>query len=162
MGSCTQRNLAPQAVRTAAAVMLLSGLAATGCGHRNIGSGAPDDLVDNSWVTAAESCWPDLIRDGYHAQKIERNLSVPDNFRSTFPSYAAQSNQQIGALLTRTIGSAPPPDISKLTHSQTPVLTRGQAAAGTSPQAAVAANTQGIAPPDALCAIQTGTPVGFR
>jgi hypothetical protein len=146
----------------AAAVMLLSGIAVSGCGKRPTGSGAPGDLVDSSWVTAAESCWPDLIRDGYHARKIEKNLAVPPRFRSTFPSYSAQSDQQIRALLTRSLGSAPVPDISRLTHSQTPVLTRRQAAAGTSPQAAVAANTQAIAPPDALCAIQTGTPAGFR
>ena len=142
--------------------LLLGSLAATGCRPHHTGADPQAGLVDESWITSAQSCWPDLTHNGYSTKRLQHDLAVPANFRATFPTYAAQSNVQIRALLSKTIGAAPSPDSSTLAHSQMPVLTRGQAAAGTSPQAAVAANTNGTAPPDALCAIQTGTPAGFR
>ena len=117
--------------------------------------------VDASWVTAAESCWPAIRQSGRSLKNIREYLLAPDHLRSTFPSYAGLSNDQIAGNLTLPIASILPPDTSRLAHSQTPVLTRGQAAAGTGPDRAVVSATNGIAPPDSLCSIQSGTPDGF-
>lgn len=110
---------------------------------------------------AAKSCWPDLAGNGYGADDITRNLASPTHFRNAFPVYSAQTDDALNFLLAKPLQTAPPPDTSKLTHSQTPVLSRGQAAVGTGFKDAVVQSTNGNAPPDALCSIQPGTPQGF-
>ena len=142
-------------------LLLLAAFALTGCHSPKPAPFGPDQ-IDNSWIIATESCWPSLARNGYNVDKIRQNLADPANFRSTFPTYSAQTNSGIQPLLTRSVGAAPAPDISKLAHSSTPILNRGQAAEGTSAQNAAVSSTNGIAPPDALCAVQPGTPAGFR
>ncbi len=135
------------------------------CSSKHTGAGTvtrSGRLVDPSWVTATQACWPDLTKNGYTADDLKRNLADSGSFHNAFPVYTAQSRADIDALLAKPLGIAPGPDISKLTHAQTPVLTRGQAALGTGPQAAVVQSTNGIAPPDALCSIQPGVPQGFR
>lgn len=136
-----------------------------GCKPRDMGVPAADqtaESVDNSWVTATRSCWPELEHNGFSLPSIKHNLADPLRFRSTFPAYAAQNEASLRTLVTKPLMTAPPPDITVLQNSRTPVLTRGQAAQGTDPHVAVVQSTSGIAPPDALCAIHAGTPVGFK
>ena len=149
-------------------VSALSGLclsiAVAGCRakHEGIGTiGSNGRGVDPSWTTAVRSCWPDLGRNGYGTDDIARNLASPTHFRNAFPVYSAQTDDALNVLLAKPLQTAPPPDISRLTHSQTPVLSRGQAANGTGPKDAVVQSTNGNAPPDAFCSIQPGTPQGF-
>ncbi len=142
----------------------LAGLLTLGCSSKHKGEGTVGSNgrgVDPSWSTALGSCWPELGKDGFNTDDLKRNLSFPTRFRNAFPVYAAQTDDDASALLAKPVQDAPPPDTSKLTHSQSPVLSRGQAAQGTSPQGAVVQSTNGSAPPDGLCSIQTGIPQGF-
>lgn len=135
-----------------------------GCSHKHTGApvvSSSGRLIDQSWITATQSCWPDLAKQGYTAQDIRRNLANLDDFHNAYPVYAAQNHRDLDDILGKPLQTGPDPDISKLAHSQYPVLTRGQAAAGTVPQMAVVQSTNGIAPPDAFCAIQPGVPQGF-
>ena len=146
------------------AVLSLALAALAGCSHKHTGAGgvtADGRLVDPSWVTATESCWPDLIRQGFTAASIQRDLADTTELHNAFPVYAAQTQKDLADILAKPLQTGPDPDISRLTHSHTPVLTRGQAAAGTVPQMAVVQNTNGLAPPDAFCSIQPGIPQGF-
>ena len=139
-------------------------LATSGCSskHQGIGTVGSDGRgVDPSWTTAAKSCWPELGKDGYGSKDVARNLASPTHFRNAFPVYGAQNDDALNLLLAQPLQTAPPPDVSQLTHSQTPVLSRGQAANGTGPKDAVVQSTNGNAPPDAFCSIQPGTPQGF-
>lgn len=115
--------------------------------------------VDNSWINAARSCWPDLARNGYTNDDLARNLI--HHLGDAFPAYSALSRNGADADLSMPITSILPPDGTRLENSSTPVLTRGQAVAGTLPQNAVVQSTNGDAPPDALCSIQAGIPQNF-
>ena len=115
--------------------------------------------VDNSWVEAARSCWPDLARNGYSQESVGAGLL--HHLDSAFPAYSALSRKGGDAELSMPITTVLPPDAGQLEHSQTPVLTRGQAVAGTPPQGAIVQSTDGSVPPDALCSIQSGIPQGF-
>ena len=115
--------------------------------------------VDNSWINAAKSCWPQLAQNGYTNEDIGRNLI--HHLSAAFPTYAALSRHGADADLSMPIATVLPPDVTKLENSSTPVLTRGQAVAGTPPQGAIVQSTNGNAPPDALCSIQQGIPDGF-
>ncbi len=136
-----------------------------GCHHQKqtaAGSMASPDKpgsVDNTWINAAKSCWPQLATNGYTNQDIASNLL--HHLGAAFPTYSALSGNHGDADLSVPLTTVLPPDASKLDHSQNPVLNRGQAVAGTPPQRAAAANTDGSAPPDALCAVQNGIPQGF-
>ncbi len=153
--------------RNAAALAFLIALslcASSGCSHKHTGAPVVSSngrLVDPSWITATQSCYPDLAKQGYTADDIRRNLANLDDFHHAFPVYAAQNHKDLDDLLGKPLQTGPDPDVSQLAHSQYPVLTRGQAAAGTVPQMAVVQSTNGIAPPDAFCAIQPGIPQGF-
>ena len=154
------RSRAP--VKALLSAFVLTALAGCSSKHTGVGAvGTDGKNVDPSWITATESCWPDLAKQGYHRDDTARALATAIHFRNAFPVYAAQNDSAIDLLLAKPVQTAPPPDVSKLTHSQTPVLSRGQAANGTGPQGAGVQSTNGIAPPDALCAIQPGTPSGF-
>ncbi len=152
-------------VRTILATLSLTSLLVTGC-HRQkqtatgslAGPGKPAS-VDNSWINAARSCWPQLAQNGYGNDDIARNLI--HHLGAALPTYAALSRNGGDADLSMPIDSVLPPDVTKLDHSRTPVLTRGQAVAGTPPGSAAVAHTDGSAPPDALCSIQPGIPQGF-
>ena len=135
-----------------------------GCHAKQTAAGSmasPDQAasVDNSWINAARSCWPDLTKNGYSSQDIGANLM--HHLGVAFPSYHALNGAGGDADLSMPITTVLPPDGSQLEHSPTPVLTRGQAVAGTSPQGAVVQSTNGNAPPDALCSIRSGLPQGF-
>ncbi len=135
-----------------------------GCSHKHVGAPVVTSsgrLVDQSWITATQSCWPDLAKQGYSADDVRRNLANLDDFRNAYPVYAAQTHRDLDDILGKPLQTGPDPDTSKLAHSQYPVLTRGQAAAGTASQMAVVQSTNGIAPPDSFCAIQPGIPQGF-
>ena len=138
-----------------------------GCKHHNSSPGSLSAAgqpasIDGSWVTAARSCWPAMQPAEQGGADLRQYLNNAAHVRSTFPSYAALSDAQNMATLTQPLAAIQPPDTSKLAHSETPVLTRGQAAAGTGRQDAVVAATTGLAPPDSLCSIQSGTPEGFN
>ena len=142
-------------------------LGLTGCRNKQgeHGSMAPAGnpaSVDNSWVNAAKSCWPDLAKNNYSQQQIGGYLTSPANVRSTFPSYTGLSDATIKADITVPLATILPPDTTKLVNSSSPVLTTGQAVAGTPPGGAIVQSTQGSAPPDALCAVQSGLPQGFN
>ncbi len=137
---------------------------ASGCSSKHTGAPVVTSsgrLLDQSWLTATQSCWPELAKEGYTADDLRHNLAILDRFRIAFPVYAAQTQADLDDLLGKPLQTGPDPDITKLAHSQSPVLTRGQAAAGTVPQMAVVQSTNGIAPPDAFCSIQPGVPQGF-
>ena len=82
--------------------------------------------------------------------------------RSKFPSYTGLSDETIKSDITVPLATILPPDTTKLTNSSQPVLTTGQAVAGTPAQSAAAQSTHGSAPPDVLCAVQSGLPEGFN
>ncbi|MGI4831729.1 MAG: hypothetical protein ACRYFU_26635 [Janthinobacterium lividum] len=115
--------------------------------------------VDNSWINAAKSCWPQLASNGYGNDDIARNLI--HHLGAAFPTYSALGNKGTDADLSMPLDTVLAPDVTKLQNSSTPVLTRGQAVAGVGPQGAIVQSTNGSAPPDALCSIQTGLPQGF-
>ena len=118
--------------------------------------------VDNSWVTAVNTCWPDVAHQGYSLEGMKRYLADPLHFRAAFSTYAALDDAALRGLVTKPVMSAPAPDSSLLSHSQTAVFTRSQAISGVNQQNAAATDTNTAAPPNALCAIHSGTPVGFR
>ncbi len=140
---------------------------ALGCAHKpktaegSIASPDSPASVDNTWVNAAKSCWPDLAKNGTTVRQIQQYLIDPTHLRSTFPSYAGLSDATIRTDLSLPISTILQPDVTRLANSATPVLTTGQAVAGTPPQGAIVQSTHGSAPPDALCSIQTGLPQGF-
>ncbi len=136
-----------------------------GCQHQKqtangsmAGPGKPAS-VDNSWINAAKSCWPQLAANGYNPDDIARNLI--HHLGSAFPTYSALNREGGDADLSMPITTVLAPNAGLLQHSQTPVLTRGQAVAGTPPGGAIVQSTNGNAPPDALCSVQTGIPQGF-
>ena len=152
-------------MRAHTGLLLVAASVLTGCKAHDMGvptSKNTADFVDASWVTATQSCWPELQHDGYSLAGIKHNLADPLRFRSTFPSYAAQDEKNLRALVTKPLLDAPSPDGTVLLNARTPVLTRGQAAAGQHPDPALVTSPNGTAPPDALCAVHAGTPVGFR
>lgn len=143
---------------------IVSVLVLAGCSSKHIGAPVATTSgrnIDNSWLTAANACWPDLAKQGYSAEDIRKNLAAADTFHAAFPVYAAQPGKAVDDLLGKPLTIAPPPDVTQVAHSTTPVLTRGQAAQGTGPQMAVVQHTEGSAPPDSFCSIQTGVPQGF-
>ena len=145
-------------------VALPAVLTISGCSSKHTGAPVATSSgrnVDSSWITALNACWPDLTKQGYSADDIRRNLVIADHFSGAFPVYAAETGRSLDDLLGKPLTIAPPPDTSKLFHSQTPVLTRGQAVEGTGPGMAVVQHTEGSAPPDSFCSIQTGIPQGF-
>ena len=149
--------------RTALAIALTL-LPVSGCHHQTTATGSMDSpgqpaSIDNSWINAARSCWPDLAQQGYSNADIARNLL--NHLGSAFPAYSALSARTLDADLSMPITSILPPDVTKLENSSTPVLTRGQAVAGTPPRQAIVQSTHGQAPPDSLCSIQSGIPDGF-
>lgn len=144
---------------------LLLGLAITltGCTKH---PGAPTitssgRFIDPSWLTATQSCYPDLTKNGYTPADIQRNLANTTDLHNAFPVYAAQPHAALDDILAKPLTTGPDPDTTQLAHSKYPILTRGQAAAGTATAMAVVQNTNGSAPPDAFCAIQPGIPQGF-
>ena len=143
-------------------------LMVTGCHHQkqtaegSMASPGASASVDNSWVQAAKSCWPDLGKNGYSTQQIQQYLITPANVRVAFPSYTGLSDDTLKADISVPLATILPPDTTKLTNSSNPVLTTGQAVQGTPPQGAIVQSTHGSAPPDALCAIQSGLPQGFN
>lgn len=138
-------------------------LALAGChSHKGIGTiGNNGHGIDPTWTRAARSCWPELAKNGYTTDDINRNLADPTHFRNAFPVYSAQTDDALNTELATPVQTMPAPDVSKLTHSSTPVFNRGQAVDGTSPKDAVVQSTDGTVPPDAFCSIQTGIPQGF-
>ena len=153
-------------LRTAAiAATLLAATALCGCEAREMGTTFADkqaNAVDNTWVAAVKTCWPDVAHQGYSLPGMKRYLADPLHFRAAFSTYSGLTDAQLLIIVTKPIQDAPPPDTSVLDHAQTPIFTRDQAIAGTSPHGLATPNSNGAAPPDALCALQTGTPVGFR
>lgn len=155
------------ALGLAAALALAASVLLTGCRQPKQTPTADGSLaapgkaasVDRSWLDAAKSCWPQLTQSGYTDEDIARDLI--HHLGAAFPTYAALNKKGGDADLSMPIATVLPPDVSQLEHSQTPVLTRGQAVAGTPAQGALVPSTNGNAPPDALCSIRSGIPQGF-
>ncbi len=148
-------------LRLTATAALLAATGLCGCEAREMGTTFADkqaNAVDNTWVAAVKTCWPDVAHQGYSLPGMKRYLADPLHFRAAFSTYSALTDAQLLIIVTKPIQDAPPPDTSVLDHAQTPILTRDQAISGARPTS----NSNGATPPDALCAIQTGTPVGFR
>lgn len=141
------------------AAVTLFAWASFGCGPSN-SVGGNKDFVDSSWITAAHSCWPGL--NGRSNEEIGKHLTTYNDFGKLFPSYAGLTADTLRSSLKMPLQIGPPPNNGALANSDLPVLTRGQAALGTPAALAVAQSTHGAAPPDAFCAVQTGTPVGFN
>lgn len=137
---------------------------AAGCSHKHTGSGVVTSSgahLDQSWITAANACWPDLAKQGYSGDDLRHNLGAPATLRNTFPVYTALSNADIDNILAKPVEASPSPDTTRLSHSTYPILNRMQAAQGAGKDSAVVQSTNGLAPPDAFCAIQPGIPQGF-
>jgi len=153
--------------KTLQLAMMCSGFAAvtmlSGCKAREMGvvfSPTQARHVDDSWLTAAKACWPELSHSGLSNEAIRKNLADPLHFRSAFSVYASMSDAQILQMVSTSINTAPEADASVLRGAATPYLTRLQAAAGAAvdPQA----SSNGEPPVDTLCAVHPGTPIGFK
>ena len=148
------------------AALLLAGAAVlAGCKARELGTQFSDERaasVDNSWLIAANSCWPDLTHSGYSLLDVKRYLADPLHFRATFGTYASLTDKQLMQIVTRPVTAAPAPDTSSLDHGSQPVLTRTEAVTRSHLQGTLVQDNNGFAPADSLCAIQPGVPVGFR
>lgn len=137
----------------------------SGCKAREMGVNFADkqaSSVDEGWLTAANSCWPDLAHAGYSTADIKRYLEDPLHFRATFTAYSPLSDATLIKIVTQPVMDAPQPDTSVLDHSPNPVITRSQALAGGNARGSLTSDNSGLAPADTLCAIQPGTPVGFK
>jgi len=148
-----------------AVVLSSSAVLLSGCEAREMGVNFADQQaksVDTTWVTAIKTCWPDVGHQGYSLEGMKRYLADPLHFRAAFSTYAALNDAELRTVVTKPVMSAPPPDSSLLSHSQTAVFTRSQAISGVDQQNASATDNTTAAPTDALCAIHSGTPVGFR
>jgi len=143
----------------ALALTVLLAFACAGCKARELGSSYADtqsETVDNSWVTAVDTCWPSVAHQSYSTEAIKHYLADPLHFRAAFAVYAPLSDSMLRTIVAAPVGSAPAPDTSVLRNSQSAVLTRAQALSG-------ARNSPNGTPgPDSLCSIQPGLPVGFR
>ncbi|MFC6644351.1 hypothetical protein ACFQBQ_01830 [Granulicella cerasi] len=138
---------------------------ASGCKAREMGVKYADKRaahVDTTWLLAANACWPDLAHAGYTLGDVKSYLSDPLHFRATFAAYASLSNDELITVAETPVMKAPLPDSGIFNQSQNPVLTRQQALQGNNARGTLVSDTNGIAPQDSLCAIQAGTPVGFR
>lgn len=147
-------------------ILLLAGAATlTGCKAKEMGVEFADKQagrVDNSWLLAANACWPELTHSGYSLKDVKRYLADPLHFRATFAGYSTLGDAALAQVAGQPLLEAPAPDASVLNHSPNPVLTRREALAGGSARGALVSESSGVAPQDTLCAIQAGTPVGFR
>jgi hypothetical protein len=150
--------------RMLTALAAVSIVACSGCEARQLGVAFSDkqaENVDITWVEAAKACWPALTHS-YDVLSMRRYLADPMHFRATFGTYSSLSDSDLRSIVLRPVTAAPAPDSSMLSHSQTAVITRYQAISGFDSSTATANTTDSAAPPDALCAVHPGTPVGFR
>jgi len=139
-------------------------LTCSGCEARQLGVAFSDKQaanVDNTWVDAAKACWP-ALQHGYDVESMKRYLADPMHFRAAFSTYSSLSDSDLRAIVLKPVTTAPAPDSSMLSRSQTAVITRYQAISGFDSSTATANTTDSSAPPDALCAVHPGTPVGFK
>ena len=146
-----------------ATAALLAAAALSGCKARQLGVAFDDNQaksVDKSWIAAARACWPNMNDDTFDNAQMQRFLADPGHVRAAFSTFSYLSDSDLRVFVTKPIQQAPAPDSSMLSHASTPVLTRAQAVAGVNAQNA--STTDGAAPPDALCSIHNGNPVGFR
>ena len=143
-------------VSMVAALLLITPL---GCKARELGSNYADEqsaTVDNTWVTAVNTCWPAVAHQSYSIEAVKYYLADPVHFRAAFAVYASLTDDMLRAIVAAPLNNAPPPDISELRHTQSSVITRTQALMG------VAYAPNQVPGPDSLCSIQPGLPVGFR
>ena len=149
-------------LRFAAAAIAATSLC--GCEARQLGVNFADKQagsVDKTWVAAVKTCWP-VLSHGYSTEMLKQYLADPLHFRAAFSTYSALSDSELRSIVIKPVLSAPEPDSSILTHSQTAIFTRHQAIAGVDQETVTASNTDAAAPADALCAVHPGTPVGFK
>jgi hypothetical protein len=149
-------------LRFAAAAVAAASLC--GCEARQLGVNFADKQavsVDKTWVSAVKTCWP-VLSHGYSTEMLKQYLADPLHLRAAFSTYSALSDSELRSIVTKPVLSAPEPDAGILSHSQTAVFTRYEAVAGVDQETVTAANTDDAAPPDALCAVHPGTPVGFK
>jgi hypothetical protein len=149
------RNLS----HAAAALTVLLTFACVGCKARELGANYAETqsaVVDNTWVTAVDACWPAVAHQRYSIEAVKHYLADPLHFRAAFAVYAPFTDDQLRAIVASPVSNAPYPDTSVLMHSEMPILTRVQAMAGYTDSATRAPS------PDSLCSIQPGLPVGFR
>ena len=149
--------------RTAAALQSVSLiLLVSGCKAREMGVQFADTQavkVDDTWISAARSCWPELARNNYTRGILSHELADPLHFRATFAAYAALGDKDIEAIVAAPINTAPAPDSGSLRGAGGGLLTRNQAVSfDGNPPGNLASNR---IPSDALCAIHPGVPVGF-
>ncbi|MDE1161765.1 MAG: hypothetical protein PW792_07435 [Acidobacteriaceae bacterium] len=147
------------------AAILAAASVVSGCKAREMGitfSNTQATSVDDSWLLAAYACWPDMAHVGYSKADIKRYLSDPLHFRAAFAAYSPLSDASLIKIVAQPVLDAPVPDTSVLEHSLNPVITRRQALAGGSIRGTLTSDNNSLAPADTLCAIQAGTPVGFK
>ena len=143
----------------AAALTLVLAVACVGCKARELGANYADTqaaTVDNTWVTAVESCWPAVAHQGYSTDTVKHYLADPLHFRAAFTAYASLGDNMLLTMVAAPVNNAPPTDTSVLAHSVMPILTRAQAITGKTNSAGREVG------PDSFSAIQPGLPVGFR
>ena len=147
--------------RAALAAGLLALACTAGCKARENGvafSNTQATAVDQSWVVVVKSCWPDLAHSQISDEGLKHNLADPIHFRSAFGTYAQYSDDAIIAMVAHPVSAAPSPDDTSVRHARTPVLSRSDALRGSKPLS----SPDGSVPDDALCALQSGNPIGFK
>ncbi|MDE1155146.1 MAG: hypothetical protein PW735_05370 [Acidobacteriaceae bacterium] len=145
--------------------LLATAFALSGCKAKEMGQKFADQQannIDTTWLIAANACWPDLAHQGYSVGDIKRYLGDPLHLRAAFAGYSSLTDTQLVQIVSAPVLSAPAPDTSVFHQSLNPVLTRSQALSGTRVRGTVPADNNGTAPDDALCAVQSGVPVGFK
>jgi len=152
------RSISTQTLAALAAMTLC------GCEARQLGVNFADKQalsVDDTWVAAVKTCWPDL-NHGYSIAQLKQYLADPLHFRAAFSTYSTRTDSDLRSIVIHSVTAAPEPETSILAHSQTAIYTRYQAVRGVDQESATASNTDSAAPPDALCAVHPGTPIGFK
>jgi len=154
----TRRTMLTKISNSACITVGLMLLLPLGCKARELGSNYADTQatsVDNSWVTAVDSCWPAVAHQGYSTEAVKYYLADPIHFRAAFAVYAQFSDDTLRTMVETPVSNAPAADISVL-QTDKPILTRVQAMTGVS-------DTSNRMPgSDSFCSIQPGLPVGFR
>ncbi len=148
----------------AAGLLLVACAALSGCEPREMGIGYAStraSKVDPSWAVAAQSCWPALIHSVYSISHLQTILADPLHFRAAFGVYGPFTDAEVESIAAHPVSSAPFPDHEMLLRATTPVLTLSQAESPGSPSPSQSAQNVAL-PQDALCAVQPGTPVGFK
>ena len=133
-----------------------------GCRAQQLGQIVSPTLADSvhaDWITAARNCWPSLRGSG--TPYLAHSLSDPREFRAAFPAYTSLNDKAVEAIAEKPVAAAPKLDRTHLRHAGEPLLTRTEAADPDLVPDPNAPRRQSVTA-ETLCAVHTGSPVGFK